>query len=197
MRVAGKDQAASRPKVERRLLQQQYASWFRQFPWNWYVTATFDRQVTRAQAWALLKAYLNDVERDRRCRVAALVVMEAKWSGLGKPGSGYHFHLLLQTPSRVTAAYLREGWDAKYNGGRWCRQKALAKCRCGQCEGGAMRCCPYDPAGNAADYLLKELHLEPDNWYLHREWLFGGVDPEACVNAKRARRSIARHKASS
>ena len=190
--VTGKDQAVSRPQADRRLLQRQYASWFRRFVWNWYVTATFDREVSRAQAWALLKAYLNEVERDRRCCVAALMVMEAKWSGLGKPNSGYHFHLLLRTPPEITAAYLCQGWDAKHNGGRWCRQKTFTRCRCGQCEGGSMRCCSYDPKGNAADYLFKELHLEPDNWDLYRERLLG-VEPKSFAHSKRGRRSLARH----
>ena len=155
--------ADGRPQADARRLLLEYASWARSIEWRYYMTATFDRNVTRDGAWELLRRYLDEIERTKRHPVSALIAMESKWSGLGKPGSGYHFHMLFRAPVQFTASYLKELWETKRYGGRWCSQMSQKECLCKRCEGGSMRCCPYDSSGRAADYLFKELHIEPDN----------------------------------
>ena len=182
---------AGRHQADQQHLQHRYAEWFGSIRWNWYMTMTFDREVSRQQAWALFKEYVDQVERDRRCCVGALVVLESKQSGLGKPSSGFHFHAVLKAPQHITAEYFKEVWETRRYGGSWCRQRCIQKCECGECKGGALRCCPYNPSENAVSYLLKELNTEPDNWFLHRGYLFG-IRPKSWHKSARVRRSVKR-----
>lgn len=181
-----------RLRADRRIVLQEYAGWFRCFPWGWYITATFDREVTGVRAGELLRRFIDEIERERRCALSALVVMESKWSGLGKPHSGFHFHLLLRAPEHVSAQFLKESWEAKHYGGTRCRRKGLGKCVCGNCEGGAMRVCRYNPEGRAAEYLFKNLQSDPDAWFLHREHLLG-VKPSSWHHSGQLRDSVRRH----
>ena len=187
--------ADGRPMADRRGVQQRYARWFRDLPWSWYVTATFDREVTRERATTLFRTYIDVIERDRRCSLSALVALESMhWSGLASPGSGYHFHLLLRTPEGISAQDLKERWEAAPLGGTRCRREALQPCRCGNCDGGTMRVCHYDPCGNAAAYLFKGIHEHPDDWFLHREYLLG-IRPVSCNYSTSLRRSVRRGEA--
>jgi hypothetical protein len=65
---------------------------------DWYVTLTFDLEIGVEQAWGLLREYLDLLEARFRCPLPALMVLEHKPSGLGKPGGGHHFHIVVKGP---------------------------------------------------------------------------------------------------
>ena len=184
--------ADDRSQAAQRHVQNELASFFQTLPWTWYITATFDRELSKQHSWQLLSEYIDEVECTRRCPLAALIVQETKSFGLGKVGSDFRFHLLLRAPTNVSAHWLKELWALPRYGGSWCRQRAIKPCSCEQCEGGAMRVCPYDCNGNAATYLFKDVDANPDGWRLHREHLLG-LRLRSWHTPSRIRRSVHRH----
>jgi hypothetical protein len=160
--------------------QQQYADWFRKINWTWYLTLTFDREVSSMSASALLESYLRDLEAWLRSTLSCLIVKEQKnYSGLGQPAGRIHFHLLVSTTANLTAKVLEVHWQTQKYGGAWT-------------AGDSAQALPYDPATSATYYLFKTLYESPDNWELRREHLLSPIRPASWHTSAEIRNSIRR-----
>jgi len=165
------------PQAGDRDQQGEYADWFRTVEWDWYMTLTFDREVGVEQAWGLLREYLDLLETRFKCPLPALMVLEHKPSGLGKPGGGHHFHIVMKGPTMYWGnedEIMEEEWCRLPFGGARCKRSLKSKRKRlanpeEDVSGGAAEILPYDPQQHAVFYLFKGLHLNPDDWQIRGE----------------------------
>lgn len=166
-----------------RYAQQQYADWFRTFRWSWWVTLTFDREVSSQEANALLKRYLRELEVRSADTLSCLIVEERKhYSGLGKPAGRIHFHLLMAAAADLTAEVLQEYWERMPYGG----ERTTGPCAHVQA---------YDHSLSPAYYLFKAMHASADGWELWRPELISPARPASWHTSAKARKSIRRKEA--
>lgn len=164
------------PTAKQKAMQQNYADYFRSFPWQLYITFTFANPVGDAAAAAIYQEFVNQLEHYYRAPIGWVRGEETShFSGLGMPGGRLHYHLLLCSDVELDPKCVEQVWRALGSfGDHACAEK-------------------YEPDDEAVRYCFKFLH-EPGNG-----WNLGGLDhfgPEAagenCRSRRRARRRAER-----
>ena len=173
-------------------LRQAQAEFFRS-DWDWYLTLTIDRRVSEAQAWSILRRYLDALERKYGCPLGALIVAEkGRYSGLGMTGLPLHFHLVLRGCPQADPAVWEALWRDPSFGGGWCSGSG-GRCHCGRKISGSAHVCRYDAGMSATFYLFKDSHIAHDHWDIHRPIHIGKAHRQANRD-KDVRRCLRREK---
>ncbi len=160
--------------------QQNHADWWRQFPWDFYVTLTFSKDRSADRATALLEEYLNEIEALVKAPLSCLISMEKKYSGLGMPAGRVHFHLLIACARPLDPKRLEDPWTQPRYGGTWVSRKSAF-------------IVPYDAAIDASFYMFKSLSDPAWDWNSRNLDLISPARPASCATSKRARRRLRRN----
>jgi len=153
--MAHTDATRGSTRLSRAQIAVHYEQWLKRVSWQWFVTLTFAYQVSDQQANKIFLEYIDRVERHLRAPIAYVRGDEKRYSGCGKPGAPWHYHLVMASTASLPAAWMRATWEAM--AGR--RQNGA---------GGNFR--RYDPERGGIGYLLKMIKHD------HGDWTFRNLD---------------------
>jgi hypothetical protein len=161
-------------------IRQVYGDFFREFPWQLYVTLTFSRVISNSQADAILNSFIDDMEWRIRAPLSLLIGKErGNYSGCGRPSIQVHFHLLLGCAFRVDARLLADVWKKPEYGGE-------------RTQGPGAWVVPYDPKLDAASYVMKGITDPNCDWLFRNLDLISPKRPTSYATSAKMRRLLKR-----
>jgi hypothetical protein len=163
-----------------RIMAENYATFFRQIPWQLFCTFTFAWPVSDPQADAVFSGFINSIEHHYRSDVGFVRGDEKRSSGCGKPASPRHYHALLACAVPVSLGYVADLW------------MSIAGHRS---DGAGAKVDIYDPDKNGASYALKLINQPGGDWTLSRNLYLFLPAATIEVKGKRMRRHSLRHSA--
>jgi hypothetical protein len=163
-------------------LKQAYGDFFREFPWQLYVTLTFSRDISNNQADAILDRFIDDMEQRIRAPLSVLIGKErGNYSGCGRPSIRIHFHLLLECAYPVDARLLADVWKKPEYGGE-------------RTQGPGAWVVPYDPKLDAASYVMKGITDPNCDWSFRNLDLISPKTPASYATSAKMRSRLKRHR---
>jgi hypothetical protein len=166
------------PYASDRTFVKEFACWIKKVDWQLFGTLTFAWQISDERADRVFAAFIDRLERVLRADVAYVCGSEKRFSGCGRPGCCRHFHLLMTSSAQLHPAFIKFLWQGMA-GNR--SDDAGAKIE------------PYDPSGNAAEYVLKHAPEADGEWKFRNLELFHPAGGFLDMTA-RFRRRLHRHK---
>ena len=126
---------------------QHYGDWIAGYPWQIWACLTFRKATNQEEAEKKLRTLFSRLQKELHLQLAWVAVAEHKISGNGKPGVGWHWHLVVAGPEQdrdVVAFLMKLSWEVHQGNGY---------------------VVPYDPKQSGAYYLMKTADA-PDFQYL-------------------------------
>ena|ERR1017187_6462977 len=114
---------------------QHTGTWLRGFDWNIYGCGTYREPKSETHAQALMKRFIERLQRKLHAPVAYFAAMERRWSGCGDSPIAGHWHFLAGSVSNEAMAPIADSL--------WAELFGNAKIE------------PYDRDGQAAYYVCK------------------------------------------
>jgi hypothetical protein len=171
----------SRTNADPLRLKQAYGDFLRTFPWQFYVTLTFSRQVSHHQADAILDRFVKDMQQRIGAPLSLAIGKEGgNYSGCGRPSVRVHFHLLLACDFPVDAQLLADVWKQPGYGGA-------------RTKGPGAMVLPYDPKLSAVDYVMKGITDPNWDWSFRNLELLRSEKPANYGTSAKVRRLWKRH----
>ena len=96
---------------------EKYGEWLAGYDWRAYFTGTFRKEIGPECAKKWLANFLYELQTEIRGAVACVSALEGKWSGCGRPGSRFHWHILLAAAPWLTESLLDAAkplWEKLY-----------------------------------------------------------------------------------
>jgi len=156
------------------------ASWFKEFRWDFICTLTFPMKVSDGLALNLFRKFVRLVEKTMRCDVSYLCSSEKRFSGVGRPGCGRHFHLVMTCGASVSPRSIEQLWVEVAGSPR---RDTGAKVDI------------YDSARDGVSYIVKLVNPSYDEWDFRNLPLVNpriqALQPQNC----RLRRTFRRYQA--
>jgi hypothetical protein len=154
------------------------AEYYRNFPWEWFITCTFARPFRYGddEARSRWKGFMDELELRHRDTIGRLVAEESRHASGALAGIRLHFHALLVSNAPISELLLRDLWKTYAGNG-----KKLIDVQ------------KYDASRGAVEYCLK-LHGsfdgETDFYNLD---LYSDQPPEGWNHNSQSRRRWVRH----
>ena len=101
--------------VKYNAMAQHMGTWLKGFDWNIYGCGTYRNPVSETYAQALMKRFMEHLNRQLRTRVTYFAALERRYSGCGYSPIPVHWHFLaVSDRSESMAALAKDLWEEKF-----------------------------------------------------------------------------------